>query len=433
MIGRSLLDRFVVILMLVLPIVLVAIVLSGSVNLPVEDEWEWADLVSSSHNNALTFEQLWAQHNEHRMLVPELVVVAIDKLRGWDTIEETLLNVTLLVATAWIASMTIRRTIAPERRSAALLVIVPLLLTVRQHENLIWGFQLAWFMVALALFGVVELLTCRRRSSFLFAVAVAFAASYCMASGLLIWPVGLVAILLSARTHAPRWREAGAWIVAGLAAYAIYIHGYIKPSGHPGLQFGVEHPFSFLQYVAAYVGSPFTGGADLVMAQLVGVIGIVAFTVVALRRWKDPNAAPWIALGIFGILGAASTAVGRVGFGTDQALSSRYVTLSTTLWVGLAGMIAQLQIRLLPVRRLAVTALMVVVALLFVRANVHSFHDQLAQKARIAAVYAAALQPDSASDSDLSVLYPSPSLVRARLQRLREIKDGPFLSQPLQR
>ena len=38
---------------------------------------------------------------------------------------------------------------------------------------------------------------------------------------------------------------------------------------------------------------------------------------------------PWLALVLYAILSAAATGVGRLGFGVNQALSSRYTTFST--------------------------------------------------------------------------------------------------------
>ena len=430
MISRRFIDRAAIAALVLMPVVLAVIVLRGAVNLPFWDEWEWADVIVRLHAGSLTFAQLWAQHNEHRMLVPELLVVGIDRLRGWDTVEETLLSVTLLVATAWIASVTVRRTIAPERRIGALLIVAALLMTLRQQENLIWGFQFAWFMVTLAMFAIVELLgrPSRTQIQFAAAVLVGFAASYCMSSGLLAWPIGLVALLLATPSWAPRVRaQAIGWCAAAGAAIAIYFIGYQKPAGHPPLAFGLENPLAFLQYVVVYVGSSFAKDGELGVAGVVGCIGALAFVLTALRRLRYPESAPWIALGLFGLAGALITAVGRAGFGIDQALASRYVTLSTTLWVGLVGLVMQVRYGEFPLRRLGAGALGLIALLLFVRANRQSFHDQAFQKERLAGAYAAALDPQNATDADLTVIYPAPSIARARLERLEQFKDGPFL------
>lgn len=426
-----LVDRFVPAVLILMAALLAFIVLRGAVNIPYWDEWEWTDLVIGAHNHTLTLSQLWAQHNEHRMLTPQLFVVAIDKLRGWDTIEETLLNVTMVFATIWVALAVIRRTIAPPRQALVLLVTAVLLCSVRQQENFIWGFQIAWFMVELGIFSAVALLTRERRefTALFAAVVIGFATSYCMSSGLLVWPVGFIAIVLSTPPkNATARGDAILWVLAGIVATAIYFAGYQKPGAHPPLLFGVEHPFMFLQYVAAYLGSPFLlHPGDVGAAALVGLAGLLLFSVAVVARWRDPLAGPWIALGAFAVLGAFSTALGRAGFGVDQALASRYVTLSTSLWVALCCLLAQARYAAFPARRMGLLLLVVVAAPLFLRANVIGYKDQVAQKLRLVGAYEAALDPDTAPDYQLGVLYPAPGLARARLQTLRAIKDGPFL------
>ena len=48
-----------------------------SVNMIFDDQWTDIDLLRRSHNGTLTFSYLWAQHNEHRMLIPKLLVLVL--------------------------------------------------------------------------------------------------------------------------------------------------------------------------------------------------------------------------------------------------------------------------------------------------------------------------------------------------------------------
>jgi hypothetical protein len=424
-------ERVVAAWIVVMLVAVAAIVLSGAVNLPFWDEWEWADYVIAAHHNAVTLSQLWAQHNEHRMFFPRLVVIVLDKLHGWDTIDETLLNVTMLAGIVWIAATMIRRTIPRARQLVALAAIATLLCTLRQEENLVWGFQIAWFMVALGLYAVAALVgrPVRGPRRIAAAIAIGVVVSYSMSSGLLVWPLGIIAILLAGGIRDPdALFDAGAFAAAGAAVSALYFRGYQTPGGHPPLTFGLTHPTAFVEYVAAYVGSVF-GGRPFTVAEtaVIGAVGIAAFAVLAVRRWRDPLAAPWIALGCVSLLGAVITAAGRVGFGTDQALSSRYVTLSVGVWVGLAALLAQARYAPFPLRRIVLAGAAVAAAVLFVHANLIGFDDQRTFKERLAGAYFSLVDVAEPSDGPIGIVFPDPGFVSARLPLLRAVRDGPFL------
>ena len=105
------------------------------------------------------------------------------------------------------------------------------MLSFAQWQNTLWGFQMAWYLVLLVFALSVALLDWPKLSwpIFVAAVLVAVVASYSSLQGLLVWPVGLVLLYHRRR---PRWAFT-AWIVAALAATALYFGNYHVTGSSP--------------------------------------------------------------------------------------------------------------------------------------------------------------------------------------------------------
>src|ERR1700738_3534268 len=108
--------------------VLVALVFRRAVEVPFWDEWEWADLVYAAHRHTLTFGQLWAPHNEHRIFVPTLIMLGLDAAGGWSVVREQVVSLAMLALTQLIVWLLIRRTVPVGRRGVCFLAATALLL-----------------------------------------------------------------------------------------------------------------------------------------------------------------------------------------------------------------------------------------------------------------------------------------------------------------
>ena len=47
-----------------------------AVNVPFMDDWQFVPLLERAMNGTLTFKELWAPHDEHRLLLPRLIIIA---------------------------------------------------------------------------------------------------------------------------------------------------------------------------------------------------------------------------------------------------------------------------------------------------------------------------------------------------------------------
>lgn len=407
---------------------LLAIVLKRAVDVPLWDEWEWAELVYAAHQHTLTLGRLWQPHNEHRILVPNLLMLALDALGGWTPVREQLLSLVMLALTQLAVWRIVRRTVPTALRGIAFLGATVLLLGLAQFENLSWGFQMAWFLCNLGVVTVVLLLTGPRVSTrdVLLAAAVALAASVSSSQGLVAWPVGLVALVLVPRRAVAR---AGFWVVLGALTVAIVRAG--APHGDAAGAAQLAHPGGIIRYALVYLGTPLTLGLGATIALAAGAVLVVwlgALAGLALRAGLRLRVrlAPWLALAAYPLLAVVPTALARAGFGVEQAGSSRYTSVATLGWI--AALVATCVVASRAVRSRplggALAAIAVAVLLLgSLRASVAGNRVWQVHAAQYRTVRAGIAAGDPGI---LPMVFPDPTFATDRLGEMARVHDGLF-------
>jgi hypothetical protein len=423
--------RIAGVLMVALPLALAAIIAWKAVDLPFMDEWEWADLVYSMHQGTLQFSQLWAQHNEHRLLVPNIIMLGLARFGGWDPVREQFVSLAVLVLTQIAIIALMRRSAHATLGAVAAAAACLMLYELSQAQNFAWGFQIAWFICDACAVIVAWLLSRpdRRAVHVFLALIAAAIATYSSSQGILAWAVGAVAILLTFRKRVP---TLSVWLPAAVVAYFVYNHGLARvDTGHVNV---LAHPVDIVLYVLTYLGSPIAGGRGDAVSAVIGLALLVALSWALYADMRSPyrvrrlvRNAPWYALAVFPVLCAAGTAAGRAGFGVDQALEGRYITISLLGWVALIGLLAGFAARLprplAPRMRSALLALTVV----FVFSIVSEDDKGFKQWSQIASNLTEARHELIRSDpAALAKIYPIPSRVIVLIGKMRQVHDGPF-------
>jgi hypothetical protein len=331
------------------------------VDVPLRDEWDAYVLLTFGRmdRGVWRLRDLFAQHNEHRILLPRLLTLANAALFHWDRRVEMYATACLLVLAAGVLY---RFTRAYWNDAGAPLYFIPViwtLLTWRQWENLLFGFQV---QIALVVAGAVVtfcLLQGARgaRGMIWPAAATALAATYSFAAGLLLWPVGLIQLVLrqvcGAADEKPRRAAIVIWAAAGALAWAAYFRGYHAPqaSWPHGLGYVLRHPLAAAQYLAILIGAPLSLHFETARTLGVLVTLLAAFSVahlVRFRRAEVAGAGPLLALILFMLASGLTICTGRLGLGALQALSSRYCSVTT---LGLVAVYALLVKCCLPAAR----------------------------------------------------------------------------------
>jgi hypothetical protein len=332
---------------------LIPVVVAGTVTvrhwapLPYWDEWRTPGLLLTNYaKGTLRFSDFFLQHNEARMAFPCILYFTLTKFHGWDM--RDVMTVALFEDTVicglvlWLFLRTKGATVVPTL--VAFAVTTFLCFSPVQYENFLSGFLFALFLPGLAtvLVAVVNL------SRFPFGVkttinaVVALIATYTFANGMLLWILG---VPLPAAEESASKRRRLVWYsifaLMGAVAIAAYFFDYQRPPSHPLFHFDL---IQLAHYIILWVGGYFNSAqvSPFAVGLLVLTLWIVALAsaIMLLKRgaqWR--HFYPWFLISFYGLSSGFITAIGRVGFGVQQSLSSRYAILSLFVYVGLVGII----------------------------------------------------------------------------------------------
>ncbi|MDQ1638381.1 MAG: hypothetical protein QOF62_1720 [Pyrinomonadaceae bacterium] len=344
----------------ILPACLIlALILKYGVDVPHWDEWLYVKFFEKFSQGTLTLGDLFAQQNEFRQFFPNLIFVGLGWLTRWDKRYELLVSLAL----ASLVSINIYRleklTIggSPARRITIYVLANLLIFSPLQYQNWLLGMQIVYFMpiACVTTCLVITYSQLGPRVKLLLCMGLATISTFSSANGILCW---LLVLPLLGWTTSPRQTNRKwlmlVWIAAFVASAALYFHGYHNPVGHPSLSESLIHPVKALSYFLVLLGKALEPGEAFsvlglsrtlqkIIAGITGLL-LVAFFVVStfyLRREmkRDRRAAAWLMLGTYSLATAVLITVGRVGFGVEQAFSSRYTTFTLYLPIALLHLI----------------------------------------------------------------------------------------------
>ncbi len=338
------LSRLAVLALALLPLfVLVLNIAEFYVDVPFWDQWNFVPLLGKSYEQGVTLTDLWGQHNEHRLFFPRLIMLGLAHASHYNIVWE--LAVIILLAAGifvllWYQLYRTADALGVSGFPWAVPVISLLVFSLGQAENWLWGWQIQIFLNVLAVVAGLVLLA---RSPFRWgkywgALGCGILATYSFANGLIFWLLGLLSlILIPMRDKRQKKRALAGWAAAAVIVAASYLFRfrYDSPSGTPWTEF-LDHPLEFLRYLFIYLGRPVINYQEYAM--VAGLIGCLLFTFLSLRsflakRAEFPAVLPLFLIGLYSIGCGLLTGIGRVGFGSVQAMSGRYVPFSALIWV----------------------------------------------------------------------------------------------------
>lgn len=320
--------------------------------MPWGDQWDASVMLfRKMHAGTLRLPDFFGFHNEHRIVFPQLLTFAVAQLTHWNVRAE-LLVIWLL---ACVCSLNVWRlaqvTGLLKEKSGYWLLLASnaLIFTPLQWENLLWGFQIGFFLPLACLTACPWVaLSVRAPFNILLTAILCFVTTFSIASGFGSWLMTAPLILWAGPRLQRRGRHLvalGLWFgVAGISVW-LYFQSFVRPRGHPSPLEALKHPFRALQFWLAYLGFPFATGASLDWASVATFVGAVLSCLLVgclfyLWRWRADQvlfrrALPWLALISIALVNCTLTTVGRVGFGMPGALQSRYVSFAVFLLIGL--------------------------------------------------------------------------------------------------
>ncbi len=268
-------------------------------------------------------QDLVAINNEHRMVTSRLLFAVLYWTTG--TIDFGVvgrIGVGSLIALVVLLAVT-AGTAARGVRLAVLLAF--LLFQLEHYENFLWsGASIDHFTVVLLL-GAAVVGLARGSTAGLVAAGVAgTAATYTLAHGLVIWPLGALLLFLT-----PGRRGLWPWLALSVVVVGTYFTGFKFNPSQSFVAFGPEGVLRILHYWLSILGAvPALDSQRWAPWLGAGLLGLLSYGAArgGLRRERI---AVFLALGLIGATGLI--AVGRAAESGGQVFS-RYYVLSGTAW-----------------------------------------------------------------------------------------------------
>jgi hypothetical protein len=423
----------------VIPLILVRLY---GMDLPFWDEWapDLGGLYIKFCHHQLTLGNFWAQHNEHRMLIPRLILLPIQVATHFNTVAEMIAEWVIICLTSIGVLRLIRQTHDEPKslRVVGLWFLCNLLIfTPGQWENLIWGCGVINVLpMALIVWMMVSLLSqFRPMAKTIISIVLAIAATYSSGNGMLAWPIALALVVLSGES---KWKSSAAiWLVAAIIFCGLYFVGYQKPD-HGQAQPYATSVVSMWDYFITFLGTPFAFSSPYPsdrMAPIVGLVMLILAIGLGVFAWRMRvrRAVCWLCVAFFAVASAALAGITRAGFGPAQAIeSTRYVSFSLYLPVALLVLTLMIcgewarRANDSP-RREVIARIPVVLASVIVVLQVFSYSSALAscefdlraRRATKASILLINFLPDSPEMA--AHVYPEPDVARREANALSEL------------
>lgn len=331
-----------IILLSIIPIIILAIVVKiFAVNIPYCDMWDWIYVLKNYSANTLTFGDLIQQHNEHRLIFPYIIFIAMVNIGKWKVFHFSLLMIFLSFCTFLVFVDYIRK-LANKLDDKRIFALVPLiamiLFSVTAGMNLIWCGQ---FLIYLNLFTAVlglYLLSCFPFNNAIFITALisGIVSTYSFGNGIFYWLSGLFPLLYVLKGNKNQKKYVIAWILTFAFCLGLYMYNYVKPANHPDLLTFLYDPETFFLYFMVFISSPITSNFSLIIAYFVMSLINLGFGSYYLVRTKIIDFSSLlfpISIISYALFTALITTVSRSGFGLGQALSTRYIILTNLYWI----------------------------------------------------------------------------------------------------
>ncbi|MEG4807415.1 hypothetical protein QUA82_06775 [Microcoleus sp. F8-D3] len=323
-------------------LLLIGFVANFSVNVPVDDEWRLASLFEKIARGNVTFNDFWALHSNHRILFPKIIIAVLAFASRWNINYQLCLSIGLaaitFMATYKLSSMQVKN-VGDDLWHLANILTCILVFSLVQHENWLWGFQLAWFFVNLCFVAAVYALVSPHKLLPNIRISIAavfcFVASFSLAQGLLSWVAAIPAVVALEGNAPQKRKRAIAWMLLFATTCAVYSIDY-HPSRKASIISLLNKPFVVIDYFLSLLGSPIVRSPGI--SALVGLLIFATFLF-----WKfhfgrkiteHREALPWLSIGYFSVLSSLFITAGRAEFGAIHAIgSSRYTTNSILLLI----------------------------------------------------------------------------------------------------
>lgn len=326
------------------------------VNVVWEDQWGLLPVFMKHDAGTLTLLDFWKQHNEHRHCIPKMVMYALAFATRWNVVAEMWVSQAMLLGMLTILLSVLWRECASKYRVWAMVPVACLTMGLRQSQNMLFGWQIGFVMIATSAVAALYCLYLMNRPrlralKFAGAVVAATVATCSGGSGPLVWIAGLVPLELLPIPRRSKTVFFVSWACLGMAAWFLYFWGYQQPKDARPLGFSPLYGLAYLGG-ALYPIAPLSGSLPIndprthmafmdvvlplaIVAGAIIVLLALVSAVVSFTKRKGSAYSLWLGIILYALLAGGATTVGRSAWGIGEALATRYSTFSGLAVIGI--------------------------------------------------------------------------------------------------
>lgn len=313
------------------------------VNVPHWDDWGTVGLFRHMYLGNLSFNQLWGQENENRLLFPHLVSLLILYVTHYNLKVVMYISAVFLTLSCYLLFLFYKKYVP-----ANLWWFIPvpyIIFGLIDTESILWGVQLGWFMVLFFFLLSIYLLCSsdKNRYYFILSLSAGLIASYSSIQGLIVWPVGFLYLLILQRVGERdlllSMKYLIIWLGIGFAATILYFKDFNfnsngNPGGYKSTLYIFHHPIIGLRYFLTSLGS-IMPKYHIFFGIIILLYAVAALYILLHKKQYKTRDIIFVSFIIFGLIFDLFITIGRSSFGVFQAHSSRYTIYNLLLFIGI--------------------------------------------------------------------------------------------------
>ncbi len=332
--------RSLVIFLLLLPIaVLFLCIQHYGVNVVFWDEWVVVRLYEDLVLNGFSFAKLFAQHNEHRMFFPNIIMLLTSYFTEWNVKAEMYISACMLSVTYYVCVKTaIGKKVKDFTGKDALFAVLTggCLMSACQWENLLMGFQLAWYLIVISvIFSLVFYAKYYEKGRIMDgSVSLVFAtvATYSSLQGIAIWFM-LAALYLFLSLSKRKWGSVKRILpfgIVGVVEIAFYFYKFTTVQKHEAYRMtSIVQCLEFMMKQIGYIFNNSNERVSLLLGTMLFFAAILLMLYLIYTKKGDHYVMP-VGMMMFGMGVILMISIGR----SNLALTSRYTTYALMILVG---------------------------------------------------------------------------------------------------
>ncbi len=340
-------------LLTLLPAIMLTILIyKYAVNIPHEDGlFTPGILISKTANSFLTFEDLFKQGNESRVVIPRLIVIGLAFLTDWDVRFQMFVSLLLAGLTSFNIYYILKKTTSYHHGLCFFLTLLANLLIFSpiQETNWLWGNQIMIFIPIACLTASLAIFysSCLFPLKVIFAILYSSIATFSFANGMLCWVLLIPLFMYKYRqpVHNRFWIILLTFFM--VCNLIIFFWGYDFPQSRQLQSYILANPIKAFHYFICLLGLPLNHFFSIQITAISGYIIFSTFLFCMFNIIKT-NAStfkcsiPWLIIAGYSILTALMITFGRADAGEEQLYAYRYTSFSIYITVALVFLLAHI-------------------------------------------------------------------------------------------